>query len=96
MASRLKKLLTDGQVIEGTLSRVTVGSTVHYQLTSKERGKTKTVYVPLCAKQEVEQWALLNPLLVGLLPAEDEERFVYSTPTLFWTVAIGFIEHLIL
>ena len=38
--------------------------------------------------------ALLNPLLVGLLPAEDEERFVYSTPTLFWTVAIGFIEHL--
>ena len=27
--------------------------------------------------------ALLNPLLVGLLPAEDEERFAYSTPTLF-------------
>ena len=57
VASRLKKLLTDGQVIEGTLTRVTVGSAAHYQLTSKERGKTKTVYVPLCAKQEVEQWA---------------------------------------
>ena len=28
-----------------------------YKLTSKERGKTKTVYVPLCAKPEVEQWA---------------------------------------
>ena len=37
---------------------------------------------------------VLNPLLVGLLPAEDEERCVYSTITLFWTVALGFIEHL--
>lgn len=37
---------------------------------------------------------LLNPLLVGLLPKEDEERCVYSTITLFWTVVIGFVEHL--
>ena len=37
---------------------------------------------------------LLNQLLVGLLPDEKEERCVYSTITLFWTVVIGFIEHL--
>ena len=37
---------------------------------------------------------VLNPLLVGLLPEEDEARCVYSTITLFWTVVLGFIEHL--
>ena len=34
---------------------------------------------------------VLNPLLVGLLPEEDEARCVYSTITLFWTVVLGFI-----
>ena len=34
-ASKLKKLLTDGMVIEGTLSEVRSGSAVHYQLTRK-------------------------------------------------------------
>lgn len=37
---------------------------------------------------------LLNPLLVGLLPKKKEERCAYSTITLFWTIVIGFVEHL--
>ena len=55
-ASKLKKLLTDGMVIEGTLSEVRSGSAVHYQLTRKVSGRTRTDYVPLGMKAEVEDW----------------------------------------
>ena len=55
-ASKLKKLLTDGMVIEGTLSEVRAGSAVHYQLTRKVNGRTRTDYVPLDMKAEVEDW----------------------------------------
>ena len=55
-ASKLKKLLTDGIVIEGTLSEVHAGSAVHYQLTRKVNGRTQTDYVPLAMKAEVEDW----------------------------------------
>lgn len=57
VASELKRLLTDGQVIEGTLAEVHAGSAVHYQLTRKVKGRTRTDYVPLAMKGEVEDWS---------------------------------------
>ena len=55
-ASKLKKLLTDGMVIEGTLSEIRSGTAVHYQLTRKVNGRTRTDYVPLDMKAEVADW----------------------------------------
>ena len=37
---------------------------------------------------------VLNPLLVGLVDAEYEEKCVYSTLTVVWTVILGFLQHL--
>ena len=56
VASRLKKLLTDGQVIEGSLSRVTAGSAAHWHLTRKVNGRTQTLYVPMSSVEEVRGW----------------------------------------
>lgn len=43
-------------MMDGTLSRVDLGSSVRYQLTRKEDGRTKTVYVPRRAAEEVGDW----------------------------------------
>ena len=43
VASRLKRLLGEGQVIEGSLSRVTAGS-------------AQTLYVPMSSVEEVRDW----------------------------------------
>ena len=56
VASRLKRLLTDGQVIEGSLSRVTAGSAAHWHLTRKADGRTQTLYVPMSSVEEVRDW----------------------------------------
>ena len=56
VASELKRLLTDGMVIEGTLAEIRSGSAVHYQLTRKVKGRTQTDYVPLARKGDVEDW----------------------------------------
>ena len=56
VASRLKKLLTDGQVIEGSLSRVTAGSAAHWHLTRKVNGRTQTLYVQMSSVEEVRGW----------------------------------------
>ena len=56
VASELKRLLTDGMVIEGTLAEIRSGSAVHYQLTRKVQGRTQTDYVPLARKGDVEDW----------------------------------------
>ena len=56
VASRLKRLLTDGQVIEGSLSRVTAGSAAHWHLTRKVNGRTQTLYVPMSSVEEVRDW----------------------------------------
>ena len=37
---------------------------------------------------------VLNPFLVGLVDAECEEKCVYSTSTVVWTVILGFLQHL--
>jgi len=56
MASRLKRLLSEGPVIEGTLSRVSSQGPAHWHLTRKVNGRTQTLYVPLAAREEVEGW----------------------------------------
>ena len=53
MASRLKKLLTDGQVTEGSLSSVTAGSAAHWHMTRNVDGRTQTLYVPMSSVEEV-------------------------------------------
>ena len=37
---------------------------------------------------------VLNPLLVGLVGERDESRCAYSSLTLYWTVILGFFQHL--
>jgi len=56
MASNLKRLLGEGPVMDGTLSGVDLGSSVRYQLTRKEEGRTKTLYVPARAAEEIADW----------------------------------------
>ena len=56
VASRLKQLIGLGPVMDGTLSKVDLGSSVRYQLTRKEDGRTKTIYVPARAAEEVGDW----------------------------------------
>lgn len=38
--------------------------------------------------------SVLNPLLVGLVGKRDEENCAYSSLTLYWTVILGFFQHL--
>ena len=56
IASRLRQLIGQGPVMDGTLSKVDLGSSVRYQLTRKEDGRTKTIYVPARAAEEVGDW----------------------------------------
>ena len=56
VASKLKKLLGEGQIIEGSLSRVTAGSAAHWHLTRKVNGRTQTLYVPMSSIEEVRDW----------------------------------------
>ena len=56
LVRRLKKVLDAGPVMDGSLSSVNLGATVRYQLTRKEEGRTKTVYVPLTAAETVAEW----------------------------------------
>ena len=42
--------------MDGTLSRVDLGPSVRYQLTRKEEGRTKTIYVRTRAAKEVGDW----------------------------------------
>ena len=55
VASRLKRLLSDGLIIEGSLSPVSAGA-AHWHLTRKANGRTQTLYVPLSRRDEVAEW----------------------------------------
>ena len=46
----------EGPVMDGTLSSIDLGTSVRYQLTRKEDGRTKTIYVPQRAAAEVADW----------------------------------------
>ena len=67
VASRLKRLLTDGQVIEGSLSRVTAGSAAHWHLTRKVNGRTQTLYVPMSSVEEVRGWIRRGKFTQGIV-----------------------------
>ncbi len=57
VASKLKKLLGEGPVMDGTLSEVRLGGgSVRRQLTRKESERTRTTYVPARAASEAEDW----------------------------------------
>ena len=56
VASKLRKALGEGPVMDGTLSSIDLGTSVRYQLTRKEDGRTKTIYVPRHAAAEVADW----------------------------------------
>ena len=56
VASRLRKILGEGPVMDGTLSSIDLGTSVRYQMTRKEDGRTKTIYVPQRAAAEVADW----------------------------------------
>lgn len=45
-ASRLKALLSDGMMVEGSLCRAKTGGRERWQLTRKAGGRTETLYVP--------------------------------------------------
>ena len=54
----LKKIRTTGPFIEGSLVGITLPGSSHtnYRLTSKVKGKTKAVYVPVDLVDEVTLW----------------------------------------
>lgn len=56
LVGRLKKVLDAGPVMDGSLSSVSLGTSVRYQLTRKEEGRTKTVYVPRPVADTVMEW----------------------------------------
>ena len=56
VASKLRKVLGEGPVMDGTLSSIDLGTSVRYQMTRKEDGRTKTIYVPQRAAAEVADW----------------------------------------
>ena len=55
-ASELKRLLSQGWIMQGTLSEVNRGAHLRHQLTYKVEGKTSTLYVPADAVPTVTEW----------------------------------------
>ena len=75
-ASRLRSTLGKGILLEGSLCRVRSTGAAHYQLTWKEDGKTKTLYIPKAheqrAREAIERWRESRELLrqIGALSRE--------------------------
>ena len=57
VASRLKKLLSEGRVIEGSLYRSDRGNTPRHQLSDRAQGKYRNIYVPADFAQDVAAWS---------------------------------------
>ena len=56
VASRLKKLLSKGMIIEGSLCRADRGNTPRHQLTDRVDGKSRSLYVPEAFAPTVAEW----------------------------------------
>ena len=54
-ASALKRMLGRGMLLEGSLNVSMRGGSEHWQLTDKEGGKTRTLYVPARHVAEVTE-----------------------------------------
>ncbi len=57
VSSRLKKLLTEGRVIEGSLYRSARGNTPRHQLSDRATGKFRNIYVPVDFAEDVAAWS---------------------------------------
>lgn len=57
VSSRLKRLLTEGRVIEGSLYRSDRGNTPRHQLSDRAQGKYRNIYVPEDFAQDVAAWS---------------------------------------
>ena len=57
VASRLKRLLTEGRLIEGSLYRSDRGNTPRHQLSDRAQGKYRNIYVPEDFAQDVAAWS---------------------------------------
>ena len=57
VASRLKKLLSEGRVIEGSLYRSDRGNTPRHQLSDRAQGKYRNIYVPADFEEDVSAYA---------------------------------------
>ena len=57
VASRLKKLLATGRVIEGSLCRADRGDAVRYQLSDRATGSQRSLYVPQDFADDVARWS---------------------------------------
>jgi len=57
VASRLKKLLTEGRVIEGSLYRSDRGNTPRHQLSDRAQGAYRNIYIPADFADDVAAWS---------------------------------------
>jgi len=57
VASRLKKLIATGRVIEGSLCRTDRGEAIRYQLSDRATGIPRSLYVPQDFSDDVQQWS---------------------------------------
>ena len=57
VSSRLKKLLSEGRVIEGSLYRSDRGNTPRHQLSDRAQGKYRNIYVPADFAADVAAWS---------------------------------------
>ena len=57
VSSRLKKLLTEGRVIEGSLYRSDRGNTPRHQLSDRAQGTYRNIYVPVDFAEDVAEWS---------------------------------------
>ena len=72
VSSRLKRLLTEGRVIEGSLYRSDRGNTPRHQLSDRATGRFRNIYVPADFAEDVAAWSA--KLGGGEAPAEGDER----------------------
>lgn len=57
VSSRLKRLLSEGRVIEGSLYRSDRGNTPRHQLSDRATGKFRNIYVPADFAEDVAAWS---------------------------------------
>lgn len=57
VSSRLKRLLSEGGVIEGSLYRADRGSTPRHQLSDRATGRFRSIYVPADFAPVVADWS---------------------------------------
>ena len=57
VSGRLKRLLTEGRVIEGSLYRSDRGNTPRHQLSDRATGRFRNIYVPADFAEDVAAWS---------------------------------------